>query len=249
MTPSSQHAARYVFPDPSHGLLAGFVLTVLAASAFSSGLSFPDDLLGLQQWLIKVLPLDQTSWALATVLTLSVAGGVLGLPVMLMIALCAMLFGAVPGMLYSLTGCLAGAILAYAAAYRIDPDSLVFATRPARLVHHRLRRGGLTAILLLRLSPLMPFTLVNLVAGAIRVRWRDYVLGTLLGMFPSIVLISLVMGRLHTDSGRLTAPHASTALIALLVILLAAVVGPKLSRRHAIMTGRVATPLELPLQL
>ncbi|NDP47012.1 MAG: VTT domain-containing protein [Sulfuriferula multivorans] len=249
MAPPSQHTARFFFRVASHGLLVGFLLTVLVASAFASGLDLPGDLRGVQQWLIGLLPLDQASWALATVLTLSVAGGVLGLPVTLMIALCAMLFGAVPGMLYSLSGCLAGAMLAYAVAFRIDPAGRVLSTKPARLIHQRLRRGGLTAILLLRLFPLIPFTLVNLAAGAIRVRWRDYVIGTLLGMLPSIVLISLVMGRLHTVSGRLTAPHASIALIALLMVLLAAVVGPMLARRHSLMTGRLLPTQELPLRL
>lgn len=39
-----------------------------------------------------------------------------------------------------------------------------------------------------RLLPIAPFTIVNVVAGASHLRLRDYLLGTLLGMSPGIVL-------------------------------------------------------------
>jgi phospholipase D1/2 len=47
----------------------------------------------------------------------------------------------------------------------------------------------------LRLIPIAPFTVVNLLAGAARVRLRDFLLGTLIGMGPGIVLICLSVDR------------------------------------------------------
>jgi uncharacterized membrane protein YdjX (TVP38/TMEM64 family) len=41
-----------------------------------------------------------------------------------------------------------------------------------------------------------PFSLINLVAGISRIRWRDYQLGTLLGMLPAITALAAVTDRL-----------------------------------------------------
>jgi uncharacterized membrane protein YdjX (TVP38/TMEM64 family) len=48
----------------------------------------------------------------------------------------------------------------------------------------------------LRLFPVAPFTVVNLIAGASELRARDYMLGSLIGMSPGIVLMTLFGDRL-----------------------------------------------------
>ena len=48
----------------------------------------------------------------------------------------------------------------------------------------------------LRLLPIAPFTVVNLVAGASEIRARDYMLGSLFGMSPGIVLMTMFGDRL-----------------------------------------------------
>ena len=47
----------------------------------------------------------------------------------------------------------------------------------------------------LRLIPIAPFTIVNLVAGISGVRLRDFLVGTLIGMGPGILLICLSVDR------------------------------------------------------
>jgi uncharacterized membrane protein YdjX (TVP38/TMEM64 family) len=48
----------------------------------------------------------------------------------------------------------------------------------------------------LRLLPIAPFTVINLVAGTSELRMRDFLLGSLFGMAPGIVLITLFGDRL-----------------------------------------------------
>ena len=55
--------------------------------------------------------------------------------------------------------------------------------------------------------PLAPFIVVNMTAGAFRVRLRDYVLGTFLGLAPGTIVISLFMDRL---TAALASPDAGT---------------------------------------
>jgi len=64
-------------------------------------------------------------------------------------------------------------------------------------VSRRLARGGVRAVTRARLLPLAPFTIVNLIAGASRVRMRDYLVGTAAGMVPGIVVFALFGDRLR----------------------------------------------------
>jgi uncharacterized membrane protein YdjX (TVP38/TMEM64 family) len=53
-----------------------------------------------------------------------------------------------------------------------------------------LSHSGIFAVAAIRMVPIAPFTLVNLAAGAIGVRLRDYVIGTLLGLLPGTVALT-----------------------------------------------------------
>jgi uncharacterized membrane protein YdjX (TVP38/TMEM64 family) len=62
---------------------------------------------------------------------------------------------------------------------------------------------GFKVVLLLRLSPLFPFNLLNYALGLTRVRPRDYMLASLLGMLPGTVLY-VYLGSLVTSVAQLT---------------------------------------------
>jgi uncharacterized membrane protein YdjX (TVP38/TMEM64 family) len=51
-----------------------------------------------------------------------------------------------------------------------------------------IEREGLKIVILLRLSPVLPFGLLNYALGLTRVRLRDYVLGSFVGMLPATFL-------------------------------------------------------------
>src|SRR5438270_264472 len=48
--------------------------------------------------------------------------------------------------------------------------------------------GGFKIVLLTRLSPLFPFTLLNYAFGLTKVRFRDYLLASWIGMLPGTVM-------------------------------------------------------------
>jgi uncharacterized membrane protein YdjX (TVP38/TMEM64 family) len=62
---------------------------------------------------------------------------------------------------------------------------------------------GFRVVLLLRLSPVIPFNLLNYTLGLTRVRTRDYALATLLGMVPG-TLLYVYLGSLVTSAAQLT---------------------------------------------
>ncbi len=64
--------------------------------------------------------------------------------------------------------------------------------------------SGLGIVLLLRLSPLLPFNLLNYGLGLTRVSLRDYVVGSALGMLPGTVLY-VYLGSIVTSASELAA--------------------------------------------
>ncbi|MGE0464719.1 MAG: TVP38/TMEM64 family protein [Vicinamibacterales bacterium] len=70
--------------------------------------------------------------------------------------------------------------------------------------------AGFRIVLLLRLSPLFPFTVLNYALGLTRVRLRDYVAASWLGMLPGTILY-VYLGSLVTSASDLARGGAGTA--------------------------------------
>ena len=59
----------------------------------------------------------------------------------------------------------------------------------------RLGERGLLAIVFARVVPVGPFSIVNIVAGASHIRWRDFLLGTVIGLLPGVTVASIFVDR------------------------------------------------------
>ena len=99
------------------------------------------------------------------------------------------MFGAWPGVAYAAVGTMAAAAANYGIGRWLGRDAVrrLAGARANRLSEHIGRRGVL-AMVVLRLLPIAPFTVVNLVAGASHIGLRDYLVGTAIGMLPGLVL-------------------------------------------------------------
>ena len=117
-------------------------------------------------------------------------------PITLLILATAIVFGPVSAFLYALAGSLLGAAVTFAAGRALGRDA-VRRLAGHRLNHlsRRLARRGLLAVVAVRIIPVAPFTVVNLAAGASHISFRDFALGTALGMLPGIFAITLFSER------------------------------------------------------
>ncbi len=149
-----------------------------------------------------------------------VIGGLLMLPVMLLIAVTGIVFGMFPGVPYAIAGtlCAAGAGYGLGAALGRDAVRRLLGQRLNRL-SRRVARHGVLAMILIRLLPLAPFGVINIICGASHIRLRDYLLGTLLGMLPGILLTTAFAHNLVLVLQR---PKQQTLGILLIVVLLLA---------------------------
>ena len=165
--------------------------------------------------------LREMAWAPLWIVLAFVLGGLLMVPVTLLIAATGVVFGTFPGAWYAL----AGSVLSAATGYLLG-DMLGKAT-VRRLMGPRIRRlslriarRGVIAMIIVRALPLAPYSVVNMAAGASHIRRRDFLIGTALGMLPGIFLTTtfaehLVMA-IHQPS------HQTLGILMIVVLLLIA---------------------------
>ncbi|MFC7551959.1 TVP38/TMEM64 family protein [Pseudoroseomonas wenyumeiae] len=123
--------------------------------------------------------------------------GLVAFPVNVLIVATAAAFGLWPGLLYAAVGAMVSAVLTYLVGRRMGPGLLrkIIGPRINR-VSRSIANNGILAVTMVRLMPIAPFTLVNLVAGAIRIPLLDYVVGTALGLAPGLLLMTALGDRL-----------------------------------------------------
>jgi phospholipase D1/2 len=109
-------------------------------------------------------------------------------PVTLLIVATAIVFEPLEGVVYALGGVLCASTASFGVG-RLLGRSHVRRAAGRRLneLSRRIARRGVLAVAAVRMVPVAPFTLVNLVAGASHVGLRDFLLGTLIGVAPGIV--------------------------------------------------------------
>lgn len=140
--------------------------------------------------------LRQSSAGTLGVLGIYVLAGFLVVPVTLLVALTVLVFGPWLGLALALSGSLLSAGATYVLGRALGRDTVrrLGGTGINRL-SRRLGERGLLAMMAVRLIPVAPFTVVNLVAGASHIGARDFFLGTALGMAPGIVATVLFIDR------------------------------------------------------
>jgi phospholipase D1/2 len=145
--------------------------------------------------------------------------GVLMVPITLLIAVTGIVFGPVLGSMYALSGALLSAAVTYGLGYWLGRDTVrrLLGARVNQL-SERVARRGIIAMIIVRMLPVAPYTVVNVVAGASHIRFRDYLIGTLLGMAPgTIITVTFV----HHLAEVVRRPSLATiSVLALVVILL-----------------------------
>jgi phospholipase D1/2 len=129
-------------------------------------------------------------YALPVVVAVFVVLGLVLFPVVLLIAATGIVFGPVLGPLYAMAGSLASASAGFGigrwmGAGRVEQ---LGGARIAKLIHG-VRRNGTLAVFLVRKVP-VPFTLANVVVGASSIEFRDFIVGTTLGMIAVVVALA-----------------------------------------------------------
>ena len=77
-------------------------------------------------------------------------------------------------------------------------------------VSRQLRRRGTLAVIAARLLPVGNFSLINMIAGALGVPFRDYMLGNAIGLLPGVLALTVFADRL---GAALRKPHVPNLIV------------------------------------
>ena len=164
---------------------------------------------------------------LGDVLDGSVLGGVasavllgfatlLFVPVTAMIVACGLVFPPVIGIAVALAGSTLGAALGYVLGRGLWRDAVHrIAGQRFQSVSRRLGRRGILSTAAVRLVPIAPFGVVNLVAGASHVGLRDFLVGTVVAMAPGTAVLVFASDRVFRA---FSAPDAGTVATAIAAV-------------------------------
>jgi phospholipase D1/2 len=187
-------------PVAARRVIAG-VLLLLAAAGLAAAWRWTPlrDLLEVPTLVSDLRAFSRLQFAPFVVLGAYVLAALTAFPITLLIVATALVFGPMAALLYAWVGSLLGAAAGFGLGSVLARD-LLQRLSGARLsaLTNRLGRQGVLAVVALRLLPLAPFTVVNLAAGASRIRFRDFMLGTFLGMSPGIIAVTVFWDRLQS---------------------------------------------------
>ncbi|MGQ0675246.1 MAG: TVP38/TMEM64 family protein [Rhodospirillales bacterium] len=150
------------------------------------------------------------------------------------------LFGQILGMFIVVAGATTGAVAVFLAARTAIGDSLRRRAGPwLAKMQAGFNEDALSYLLVLRLVPLFPFAVVNLVSAVMGMKLRDYALATFIGIIPGSVVYTAVGVGLGSvfDSGEefsargVLTPQVIMALGGLACLALLPVVYKRLKRR------------------
>ncbi len=113
------------------------------------------------------------------------------LPSLLLILGTLAVFGPLAGSVYATFGCLLSAMLSYALGRLLGWQHLGRLQRRLDQVARFLSGREVLTVALINLSMISNLALVGLAAGVLRLRFAPYLLGTLIGVVPGIVVLAL----------------------------------------------------------
>lgn len=168
------------------------------------------------------------AWSVPLVILLYVAGGLLFLPLTVLVVATILTFGPVDGFLLANAGTIAVSLVCFGIGHLLGAEPLRRVSGPlVRRLDRRAGEHGMMLVTALRVMPVAHFHIVSLVSGASRIRLRDYCLGTLLGTVPGIFAIAAV----GNQTKRFLLDPDLTGLVLLTLIGLASVLALHLLRR------------------
>ncbi len=101
------------------------------------------------------------------------------------------------GLACSMAGALVGVCISYGMGYMLGREALErLAGERVNLLSRRLSQRGVLAIIAVRMVPIAPFAIVNMITGASHIRLRDVLLGTAIGMTPATLVMMVFMNQL-----------------------------------------------------
>ncbi len=187
LTPSAPGKVEPVRNPRKHRLLLALIVGLLFVGLGSYAQSHPE-WLSTEQITGFLERARDSRFALPLVCLAYIVGGFVLFPVTLMSIITAAVFGALLGPIYGLCGALSSAAIMFWLGHLAGLRGLrkLFGSR-IQYIDKKFHRSGIIGVVVIRLLPIAPYTLVNLAAGISSIPFFDFIMGTLLGFLPGFI--------------------------------------------------------------
>jgi len=166
--------------------LAALLLLICVAAGLSFFLPVKDYLYSFLEWVRELGP-----WGPALVVGAYILACVLLVPGSLITLGIGFIFGVVEGTIIVSAGSTLGASAAFLLGRTLARawiQSKVESSPKFRTLDDAVKQQGFKIVLLTRLSPVLPFNLLNYAYGLTKISFRDYLLASWIGMLPGTVM-------------------------------------------------------------
>lgn len=211
----------------SLGTVLGLVATLIVLGLLWQWLAMQDLLSAerLKSWIVAAPAWRNTPWTFLAVMA-GYAGALLVMfPLSLMVVVTGLVFGPGWGFVYATLGTLTSSVVSYWVGRRLGREALMaYGGRHLHGMSRYLANRGIRTMTVINLLPLAPFTLTNMMAGAFHLRFRDYMIGSSLGIVPGLAAVTLLgsqLGALVTATSREELLWSLTGLAAGIALLFA----------------------------
>jgi len=183
--------ARYVFRKVRHAVIPAALLLALGIVWTATPLA---DYVDVERLRNTAEDIRRHDWAPVMVLLVYLGASPTFFPITLLNVITAVVFAPAQALVLSLAGSMLNAGLSFGLGRLLGRRWLRHKIGPrlAR-ISRRLGRGGIPVVVGMMVSPLGPYTFVNMVCGASHIRALQHQLGVLLGLAPTLALL-VVMG-------------------------------------------------------
>lgn len=154
--------------------------------------------------------------SLAFIIIYSIKPIALIIPTGLISILAAMIFKPYYALLLSMIGCFGSATLAFFLSRYLGRSFVDKVVKGKAMDLDRgIEKHGFKIMLLMRLAVIFPYDPLSYAAGLSKMKYRDFILGTLIGIFPEMVSYSLIgKGLSHSFSFQILIPIGVVIVIA-----------------------------------
>ncbi|MGS2742897.1 TVP38/TMEM64 family protein [Halomonas sp. LS-001] len=180
-------------------VVLGLLVALVVMAMFWQWLSMQDVLTvnTLKQWLSESPEWRNSPWIIPAIMAGYVLGLLVMFPLTILVAVTGLVFGPLWGFLFATAGTLASSVVSYWVGRRLGREALMnYGGRHLKGMSRYLAHRGIRTMTVINLLPLAPFTLTNMMAGAFHLRFRDYMLGSTLGIVPGLAAVTLLGSQL-----------------------------------------------------
>jgi uncharacterized membrane protein YdjX (TVP38/TMEM64 family) len=160
---------------------------------------------------IKQIPL-----LIVIVLAIYTTGSLILFPITVLLLVTIFFFDSIYGIAYGILGATGAAAFTYWIGHLLGRNRVRrIAGKKLNRITKLISKRGLLTIVVVRLLPIAPFSIVNIVAGASRILFFDFIIGTVIGLLPGLLGMSLFEASLKAA---LVNPSALNIMILIAVI-------------------------------